>query len=40
MIFAAPSFALAGFALAAGACSDLQSLKKRAARLVQDRSPR
>ena len=40
MVFAALSFALAGFALAAGAYSELQNLKKRVARLEQDRGPR
>ncbi len=40
MAFAALSFALVGFALAAGAYTELQTLKKRGARLEQDSSPR
>ncbi len=40
MVFAALSFALADFAFAAGACSELQNLKRRVARLEQDRGPR
>ncbi len=40
MVFAALSFALADSAFAAGACSELQNLKRRVARLEQDRGPR
>ena len=40
MVFAALSFALADFAFAAGACSELQILKRRVARLEQERDAR